>query len=57
MAKQNRNIIFKTIAIDDETNRLVEKICKRVEKGRNSKTRFSLSGKGAYQSRRCSRIR
>lgn len=40
MAKQNRNIIFKTIAIDDETNRLVEKICKRVEKGRNSKTRF-----------------
>lgn len=29
MTKQNRNIIFKTIAIDAETNRLVEKICKR----------------------------
>lgn len=29
MAKQNRNIIFKTIAIDEETNRLVEKTCKR----------------------------
>lgn len=29
MTKQNRNIIFKTIAIDEEANRLVEKICKR----------------------------
>lgn len=29
MTKQNRNIIFTTIAIDGETNRLVEKICKR----------------------------
>jgi len=29
MTKQNRNIIFKTIAIDEQTNRLVEKICKR----------------------------
>ncbi len=28
MTKQNRNIIFKTIAIDEQTNRLVEKICK-----------------------------
>lgn len=29
MTKQNRNIIFTTIAIDETTNRLVEKICKR----------------------------
>lgn len=29
MTKQNRNIIFKTIAIDEEANRLVEKTCKR----------------------------
>jgi len=29
MGKQNRNIIFTTIAIDGETNRLIEKICKR----------------------------
>lgn len=29
MTKQNRNIIFKTIAVDEEANRLVEKICKR----------------------------
>ena len=29
MTKQNRNIIFTTIAIDRETNTLVEKICKR----------------------------
>lgn len=29
MTKQNRNIIFTTIAIDKETNTLVEKICKR----------------------------
>lgn len=29
MTKQNRNIVFTTIAIDGEANRLVEKICKR----------------------------
>lgn len=29
MTKQNRNIIFTTVAIDGETNRLVEKICER----------------------------
>ena len=29
MTKQNRNIVFTTIAIDVATNRLVEKICKR----------------------------
>jgi oligoribonuclease (3'-5' exoribonuclease) len=29
MTKQNRNIVFTTIAIDGATNRLVEKICKR----------------------------
>jgi len=29
MTKQNRNIVFTTIAIDRETNTLVEKICKR----------------------------
>lgn len=42
MAKQNRNIIFKTIAIDDETNRLVEKICKRysLKKGEIVKLAF-----------------
>ena len=42
MAKQNRNIIFKTIAIDAETNRLVEKICKRysLKKGEIVKLAF-----------------
>jgi hypothetical protein len=29
MTKQNRNIVFTTIAIDGATNRLIEKICKR----------------------------
>ena len=29
MTKQNRNIVFTTIAIDMETGRLIEKICKR----------------------------
>ncbi|MDR3056959.1 MAG: clindamycin resistance transfer factor BtgA [Prevotella sp.] len=29
MGKQNRNIIFTTVAIDGATNHLVEKICKR----------------------------
>jgi hypothetical protein len=29
MTKQNRNIVFTTIAIDAEANKLVEKICKR----------------------------
>lgn len=42
MTKQNRNIIFKTIAIDAETNRLVEKICKRysLKKGEIVKLAF-----------------
>ena len=29
MAKQNRNIIFTTIAIEAETDKLIEKLCKR----------------------------
>ena len=28
MAKQNRNIIFTTIAIEAETDKLIEKLCK-----------------------------
>ena len=42
MTKQNRNIIFTTIAIDVETNRLVEKICKRysLKKGEIAKLAF-----------------
>ena len=42
MAKQHRNIMFKTIAIDKETNALVEKICKRysLKKGEVVKLAF-----------------
>jgi len=35
MTKQNRNIVFTTIAIDRETNTLVEKICKRYSLKKN----------------------
>jgi len=42
MTKQNRNIVFTTIAIDEETNRLIEKICKRysLKKGEIVKLAF-----------------
>lgn len=42
MAKQHRNIMFKTIAIDEDTNRLVEKIRKRysLKKGEVVKLAF-----------------
>jgi hypothetical protein len=42
MTKQNRNIVFTTIAIDRETNTLVEKICKRysLKKGEVIKLAF-----------------
>jgi len=42
MTKQNRNIVFTTIAIDEATNRLIEKICKRysLKKGEIVKLAF-----------------
>lgn len=42
MTKQNRNIVFTTIAIDRATNRLIEKICKRysLKKGEIVKLAF-----------------
>lgn len=42
MTKQNRNIIFTTIAIDKETDRIIEKLCKRysLKKGEITKLAF-----------------
>ena len=42
MTKQNRNIIFTTIAIDNETDKLIEKLCKRysLKKGEIVKLAF-----------------
>lgn len=42
MAKQNRNIIFTTIAIETETDKLIEKLCKRysLKKGEIVKLAF-----------------
>ena len=42
MAKQNRNIIFTTIAIEEQTDRLIEKLCKRysLKKGEIVKLAF-----------------
>lgn len=42
MAKQNRNIIFTTIAIEAETDKLIEKLCKRysLKKGEITKLAF-----------------
>ena len=42
MAKQNRNIIFTTIAIAAETDKLIEKLCKRysLKKGEITKLAF-----------------
>ncbi len=42
MAKQNRNIIFTTIAVEAETDKLIEKLCKRysLKKGEIVKLAF-----------------
>lgn len=42
MTKQNRNIVFNTIAIDKETDRIIEKLCKRysLKKGEITKLAF-----------------
>ncbi|TFD96422.1 clindamycin resistance transfer factor BtgA [Dysgonomonas capnocytophagoides] len=42
MTKQNRNIVFTTIAIDKETDRIIEKLCKRysLKKGEITKLAF-----------------
>ena len=42
MAKKNRNIIFTTIAIEAETDKLIEKLCKRysLKKGEITKLAF-----------------
>ncbi len=47
MTKQNRNIVFTTIAIDEATNRLIEKICKRysLKKGEVVKLAFGYIDK------------
>ncbi len=42
MTKQNRNIIFTTIAIDIETNTLVEKICKRYSLKKNEVVKLAF---------------
>lgn len=47
MTKQNRNIIFTTIAIDKETDRIIEKLCKRysLKKGEITKLAFQYIDK------------
>lgn len=47
MTKQNRNIIFTTIAIDKETDRIIEKLCKRysLKKGEITKLAFQYLDK------------
>lgn len=42
MPKQNRNIVFTTIAIDKETDRIIDKLCKRysLKKGEITKLAF-----------------
>lgn len=47
MEKQNRNIIFTTIAIDKETDRIIEKLCKRysLKKGEIAKLAFQYMDK------------
>jgi len=42
MTKQNRNIVFTTIAIDRETNILVEKICKRYSLKKNEVVKLAF---------------
>ena len=43
MTKQNRNIVFTTIAIDGATNRLVEKICKRYSLKKSEVVKLAFS--------------
>ena len=47
MTKQSRNIIFTTIAIDKETDRIIEKLCKRysLKKGEITKLAFQYLDK------------
>lgn len=47
MTKQNRNIVFTTIAVDKETDRLIEKLCKRysLKKGEIVKLAFQYIDK------------
>lgn len=47
MTKQNRNIVFTTIAIDKETDRIIEKLCKRysLKKGEITKLAFQYLDK------------
>lgn len=47
MAKQNRNIVFTTIAIDKGTDRIIEKLCKRysLKKGEITKLAFQYLDK------------
>lgn len=42
MAKQNRNIIFTTIAIETETDKLIEKLCKRYSLKKGEITRLAF---------------
>lgn len=42
MAKQNRNIIFTTIAIEAETDKLIEKLCKRYSLKKGEITRLAF---------------
>lgn len=47
MTKQNRNIIFTTIAVDKETDKTIEKLCKRysLKKGEITKLAFQYIDK------------
>ena len=47
MTRQNRNIVFTTIAIDKETDRIIEKLCKRysLKKGEITKLAFQYLDK------------
>lgn len=47
MTKQNRNIVFTTIAIDKETDRIIEKLCKHysLKKGEITKLAFQYLDK------------
>jgi hypothetical protein len=46
MTKQNRNIVFTTIAIENATDKLIEKLCKRysLKKGEIVKLAFVYLG-------------
>lgn len=47
MTKQNRNIVFTTIAIEKETDRIIDKLCKRysLKKGEITKLAFQYMDK------------